>query len=138
MADKSIERDLIQLENQYWQAIKDRDVETAAQLTDDPCLIAGSSGIGRIDKEKFRKIMQAATYTLHNFELKETEIRLLSDDVAILAYKVHEDLTVDGKPVSMDASDTSTWVKRNGRWVCALHTESVAGDPYGRDRKQAA
>ena len=138
MADKSIERDLIQLENQYWQAIKDRDVETAARLTDDPCLIAGSSGIGRIDKEKFRKIMQAATYTLHNFELKETEIRLLSDDVAILAYKVHEDLTVDGKPVSMEASDTSTWVRRNGRWVCALHTESVAGDPYGRDRKQAA
>ena len=138
MTDKSIEKDLIQLENRYWQAIKDRDIETAARLTDDPCLIAGSSGIGRIDKEKFRKIMQSATYTLHNFELKDTEIRLLSDDVAILAYKVHEDLTVDGKPVSMDASDTSTWVKRNGKWVCALHTESVAGDPYGRDRKQAA
>jgi hypothetical protein len=28
-------------------------------------------------------------------------------------------------------------VKRNGDWVCALHTESLAGDPYGRDRKQS-
>jgi len=29
------------------------------------------------------------------------------DDVAILAYKVHEELTVDGKPVKLDAADAS-------------------------------
>jgi ketosteroid isomerase-like protein len=138
MTEKTIEKELIQLENQYWHAIKNKDIEKAARMTDDPCLVAGSKGIARIDKEKFRKIMQSATYTLHDFELKEMEVRLLSADVAILAYKVHEELTVDGKPVSMDASDSSTWVKRNGRWVCALHTESVEGDPYGRDRNLAA
>jgi hypothetical protein len=81
--------------------------------------------------------MQSATYILHDFELKEAEARLLSEDVGIVAYKVHEELTVDGQPVSLDASDSSTWVKRNGQWVCALHTESVSGDPYGRDRRAA-
>jgi hypothetical protein len=25
-------------------------------------------------------------------------------------------------------------VRRNGQWVCALHTESMLGDPFGRDR----
>lgn len=62
-------------------------------------------------------------------------MRLLEDDVALVAYKVHEDLTVDGKKVSMDAADSSVWVRRNDQWRCALHTESLAGDPYGRDRK---
>jgi hypothetical protein len=62
-------------------------------------------------------------------------VRLLGDDVAIVAYQVHEELTVDGKPVTLDAADSSTWVRRDGRWLCALHTEAIAGDPFGRDRK---
>ena len=37
-----------------------------------------------------------------------------------------------------DAADASTWVRRNGRWVCALHTESLKGDPFGRDRRATA
>src|SRR6266540_6516732 len=38
------------------------------------------------------------------------------------------------KPVELDAADASTWVRRNGKWLCALHTESLKGDPFGRDR----
>jgi hypothetical protein len=56
--------------------------------------------------------------------------------LAIVAYQVHEELTVDGKPVTLDAADSSTWVRRNGRWLCALHTEAIAGDPFGRDGQQ--
>jgi hypothetical protein len=137
MAANSIEKELIELEKQYWNAVKNKDVEKASSLTDDPCFVAGSSGVARIDKEKFHSIMRAARYTLHDFELKEPEVRLLNENVGIIAYKVHEELTVDGKPVSLDASDASTWVKRDGRWLCALHTESVAGDAYGRDRQQS-
>jgi hypothetical protein len=62
---------------------------------------------------------------------------MLADDVAIVAYKVTEDLTVQGKPVHLEAADSSTWVRRDGRWVCALHTEAIAGDPFGRDRRPA-
>jgi hypothetical protein len=58
----------------------------------------------------------------------------LGDDTALVAYAVHEALTVDGSPVSFDAADTSTWVRRDDRWICAAHTESLRGDPFGRDR----
>jgi len=61
--------------------------------------------------------------------------RAVTDDVAVVAYKVREQLTVDGKPLTLDAADASTWVRRDGRWLCALHTESIAGDPFGRDRR---
>jgi hypothetical protein len=135
MPTLTVEKELLELENQYWQAIKERDVDTAMQLTDFPCLVAGATGIGRIDKETFAKMMKAASYRLHEFAIKDSEVRLLEDDVALVAYKVHEELTVDGEKVSMDAADASVWVRRGGQWRCALHTESLAGNPYGRDRK---
>ena len=101
--DLTLQKELLKLEKQYWQAVKDKDIEACMRLTDDPCIVAGATGVASIDRKT-------------------------------LAYKVREKLTVDGKPVTLEASDASTWVRKNGRWVCALHTESVIGDPYGRDR----
>jgi hypothetical protein len=77
-----------------------------------------------------------APWSLRDYEVSELQVRMLSDDVAIVAYKVTEDLTVEGKPVHLEAADASTWVRRDGRWLCALHTESLTGDPFGRDRNQ--
>jgi uncharacterized protein (TIGR02246 family) len=137
MKNRSLEDEVFNLETQYWQAIKNRDIETMDRLTDNPCVVAGPMGVHSIDKAQFRKIMQAPTHTLHNFELKNAAVRLLRDDVAIVAYQVHEDVTVDGRRVTLEAADTSTWIKREGHWVCALHSECLTGDPYGRDRKTA-
>ena len=135
MTTKTIDKDLLELEKQYWQAIKDKDVSTVVQLTDDPCVIAGAQGIGSVDRKALARMVQAATYTLDDFKvMDDAKVRLLRDDVAILAYRVREELTVEGKPVTLEAADTSTWVRRDGRWLCALHTESIAGDPFGRDR----
>jgi len=135
MATQEIEHELLDMEQQYWQAVKDRDAEAAARLTDDLCIIAGSRGVFRVSKAALSSMMKDARYTLHDFKLSDdAEVRLVRDDVAIVAYKVHEELTVDGKHVTVEASDASTWVRRGGQWVCALHTESITGDPYGRDR----
>jgi uncharacterized protein (TIGR02246 family) len=132
--DSIVERQLVELERRYWQALKDKDVEAAIELTDEPCIVAGAQGVGSIDHAKYAAMMDNATWTLVDFELRDVQARLLGDDTAIVAYTVHEELTVDGAPLSFDAADTSTWVRRDGRWLCALHTESMTGDPYGRDR----
>jgi hypothetical protein len=63
---------------------------------------------------------------------------MVGDDVALVAYKVRESLTVDGKPLEFEAADSSTWIRSNGRWLCAMHSESITGDPFGRDRRPAA
>jgi ketosteroid isomerase-like protein len=138
MMNKTSETEIIELERQYWQAMKDRDVNTCERLTDFPCIVTGPHGVHRVPKEKFRGIMQAANYTIDEFKFKDSEVRLLTDDVAIHAYNVHEKLTVDGEPLTMDAAQSSTWIRRNGQWVCALHTESIFGDSFGRDKKKAA
>lgn len=136
MTTTTIENELVDLEKQYWQAIKDKDVGAAMQLTDSQYIVTGAQGVARIDRQAFAGMLMAPSWTLNEFEfIGEMEVRALTDDVAIVAYKVREQLTVDGKHLSLEAADASTWVRREGRWLCALHTESIVADPFGRDRQ---
>ena len=137
MATQTAEQEIVQLENEFWQALKDQDVDAALRLTDDQCILTGPQGVASIDREALKEMMTNAQYSLDDYDISDVQARMLSDDVAIVAYKVKEELTVEGKPVTLEAADASTWVRRNGRWVCALHTESIAGDPFGRDRRPA-
>ncbi|HMH26043.1 MAG TPA: nuclear transport factor 2 family protein [Gemmatimonadaceae bacterium] len=137
MTDGPIEARLMDYERQYWQAIKDRDVPAAMRLTDDPCIITGAQGVARITRTAFAGMLQAGGWTLHEFTLSDMQVRLLGDDVAVIAYKVKEKLTVDGKPLTVEAADSSTWVRREGEWMCSLHTEALLGDPFGRDKRPA-
>jgi hypothetical protein len=134
MHTQDIEKQLVTLEKEYWQAIKDKDTAAALRLTDDPCIVAGAQGVASFHREQFEQMMGMANYTLDDFELSNVECRALGNDVAILAYKVKEDLTLEGKEITLEAAESSTWVRRGGKWRCALHTESILGDPFGRDR----
>lgn len=139
MATQHIERELLELERRYWQAMQDGDVDAVVSLTDFPCIISGASGIGAVDRAAFTAMMKNPSHEILSVELDhDAKVRLISDDVAIVAYQVHEELSVEGEPVRFDASDSSTWVRRNGKWLCALHTEAIAGDAFGRDRSPGA
>ena len=135
----AMEKQFLDLERQYWQALQDGDAETALRLSDDPCIVSGAQGVASLDRRAMAGMLKQGGWQLRRFEIDpDVKLRLLGDDVAVLAYKVREELTVDGKPVKLEASDASTWVRRDGQWVCALHTESIAGDPFGRDRRTDA
>ena len=135
MATAAFEKELTERERRFWRAIEERDTAAALELTAFPCLMTGASGVSSIDRESFARMMDSASYTLESHELKDMKVHRLTDDVAVVAYRVHEQLVVDGKPVAFDAADSSTWVRQNGSWMCAAHTEAVVGDPFGRDRK---
>jgi len=135
MTQQTLEQDLLELERRYWQALKDKDVDGALDLTDEPCVVTGASGVGRVDKKTYASMMENATWTIDDFSIgNDVQVRMLNDDAAIVAYTVREKLKVDGEPVTFDAADASTWIRRNGRWLCAMHSESILGDPFGRDR----
>ena len=131
----TIEKEMLALETQFWQAMKDNDVAAAARATADPCIVAGASGVASINKKMFAEMMGSGWH-LNSFKIdKELLVQSITDDIRIVAYKVHEELTVDDKPVGIDAAEASVWVRKGGKWECALHTESLLGDAYGRDRK---
>ena len=132
----TIEKELVDMEQQYWQAIRDKDVNAAMELTDNTCVVAGASGVASIDRESFGAMLKGGNWTLNEFEfVGGVQVRAVTDDVAVVAYKVKEQLTVEGKPLTFEGADASTWVRRDGRWMCALHTEAIIGDPFGRDRR---
>ncbi|MEO7216870.1 MAG: nuclear transport factor 2 family protein [Gemmatimonadaceae bacterium] len=125
---------LLRLERKYWDAMVSKDVDTAVRLSDDPCIITGARGVSAITNEQYRKLTADGKWDLHSYDMSDVQARMISEDVAIVAYKVREKLTVDGKPLTLESNDSSTWVRRDGSWKCALHTEAVSGDPFGRDR----
>jgi len=133
----AVEAELLGLERRYWQALQDGDEATALELTDDPCIVAGASGVASLDRGTMARMLKQATWKLDRFAIDpDVKVRMIGDDVAVVAYTVHEELTIDGKAVKLQAAEASTWVRRDGRWVCALHTEALAGDPFGRDRRE--
>ena len=130
------DQELLALEHDYWDAIKDRDARTAGRLTAEESTIVGASGVAGVDPQQMRKLLESATYRIKNyrFDPKTTRITRICDDAVAITYGVHEDLEVDGKPVQIDAFDATVWKRTDTGWTCVLHTESIAGDGFGRDR----
>lgn len=129
---ENIRRELMALEKKYWNAIQQQDSSTAASLSSDPCVVVGAQGVGELDKATLAKMIKTANYRLKDFSLDDVHVQQVTEDVAVVAYKVKEDLVVEGKDLNLDAFDSSVWVRRGGQWVCVVHTESIAGDPFGR------
>jgi hypothetical protein len=130
--DHATRQELLNLERRYWSAVQEKDEATTTALSDDPCIVVGAQGVRELDSEQLGGMLDAADFEIERFDMEDVHVRKLSEGVVALAYKVKESLVVDGEDVSLEAFDSSVWVRRNGDWMCALHTESLAGDPFGR------
>ena len=130
------EQELMDVERRFWNAMQEKDAATASTLTDDQCVIVGAQGVSAIDAKTMAKLTSEGTWELkqYSFDEQKRQIRFLTDDIAIVAYPVKERVIVDGETLPVEANDSSVWVRRGGQWRCALHTESLAGDPFGRDK----
>ena len=134
MATDAREQEIQKLESAFWSAMQIKDGASAARMTDDNCIIAGAQGVSVIDAKAMAKMTTEGAWELKHFEFdpKTMQVRFATDDVAIIAYAVSETVVADGKTMSLKANDASVWLRRDGQWRCALHTESLAGDPFGR------
>jgi uncharacterized protein (TIGR02246 family) len=126
----------MQLEIRFWDATQRRDAATVAELTAEDCIVVGVTGATILGPVTVGQMVASADRELRSYEIDPRSVRTVrvSDGTAIIAYRVREQISVDGEQVELDAYDSSAWHRRDGRWMCVLHTESIAGDPYGRDR----
>ena len=132
------DQELLALERSYWDALKERDFRTIGRLTAEDSTVAGASGVAGVDPRSIQKQIESAPYTINDYRIDPQTVRInrLCDDTVAIAYGVHEDLEVGGKPVKLDAFDMSVWKQTPNGWTCVLHTESIKGDAFGRDRLQ--
>lgn len=126
MENSSFSTEIISLEKKFWTAMQNHDLQTALSLTDFPCVVAGANGLSAVNKEEFEKMFNSNEGAIRDFKFDENslEVRELSPDAAVVAYKVHTTFTKNGESRSIDAIDTSTWIKKDNKWVCAMHTET--------------
>ncbi len=114
------------LERAFWQSLVDDKPRAATDLLTDTALMVSGHGAMSFDHDAYMKMATDPQHKLLAFEFKDMDVLFPHDDIAIVTYRVHQQFTVAGKPVEMDAVDSSTWVKLDGEWRCAAHTESEA------------
>lgn len=133
-------QELLEHERRFWNAMRDKDGEAASEMTHEHCIVVGAQGVSAIDPNTMARLTREGDWELERFIFDEStaQVQFLNEDIALVAYKVKERLTVEGKPLSLEANDSSVWIRRNGEWLCAMHTESLAGDPFGRDKASKA
>jgi hypothetical protein len=129
-------RELLGLERRFWGAMLAKDGRRAADMTDEECVVVGAQGVSKINPDTMKKLTQEGNWELKDFTIddNDAQVLMMGDDIALVAYKVKERLMVEGTPVTLQANDASVWIRRDGKWLCAMHTESLAGDPFGRDK----
>ena len=134
------EQEIIEMENRFWQSMVDDDVEAAVAMLDERSVVTGAQGVMTMSHDDYRKMAKQGEqmWNLKSFQIEDVRVSFPTEDVAVIAYKVTEDMEVEGKPLRLKAADATTWVRKDGEWLAALHTESVLGDPFGRDKAKAA
>jgi len=115
---------IIELEKKYWQAMENHDYETVKNLTHFPCIIAGKTGLQSVDEDTFKKMFESADGNkIKVLNISDVQTQLLAENTAVTAYQIELQMA-DEKQQSMKCICTSTWIKENNNWVCALHTET--------------
>ena len=104
--------------------MENHDYETVKNLTRFPCIIAGKNGVQSIDEATFKKMFESGDGDkIKVLNISDIETQLLAENNAVIAYSIELGI-VDNQKAPMKCVCTSTWIKENNNWVCALHTEA--------------
>jgi len=118
------QKDIMELERQFWQAMVDMDLDTAISLLDDESVSVSSWGIHHFDPADYRDMAFAGQARIIYFKFLDERVIFPTPDVAIASYKADQSFTMEGKSQDMTVYDTTTWVRKNGKWVASAHTET--------------
>ena len=120
---------ITKLETRFWQSMVDKDPAAAKTMIAEECLVIGSMGTMKIDPEKYAQMASEGQWTLESFEFSDLAGVFPSDDVALVAYEVHQKGAMKGNALDMRCADSTTWVRQSGEWKCAMHTETMLSEP---------
>ena len=119
-------REIEQLEHAFWSSLVDRDVDAATALLAPQALMVSSRGAMQFDPSQYAKMLQDPRHGLLDYTLSDMAVLFPTEDIAIVTYRAKQAMQMDGKQLEQDVVDSSTWVKLDGKWKCAAHTEAEA------------
>lgn len=123
-ADTRTSAEIERLERAFWQSIVDREPSVATGMITEPALMVSGHGPMSFDRDEYTRMANNEQHRLLDYTLSDMDVLCPTDDVAIATYRAHQKMEVDGRPLEFDSVDSSTWVRVDGAWKCAAHTES--------------
>ncbi|MES2878170.1 MAG: nuclear transport factor 2 family protein [Pseudomonadota bacterium] len=117
---------LVDLERKFWQSMVDHETDVALNLLCEPAFMVSPHGAIKFDHAGYRQMADHGAMVVNSFELKDMEVVFPSDSTAILSYRVKQGVAPRSKGATMEQemNDTSTWIKTDHGWRCAMHTET--------------
>jgi hypothetical protein len=114
------------LEKAFWQSMVDGEPDVAVRMLTEPALMVSSHGASRFDHAGYTRMANDDRYKLVDYAISDMDVLFPTDDVAVASYRVRQTMEMEGKSVTNEVFDSSTWVKLDGGWRCVAHTESEA------------
>jgi ketosteroid isomerase-like protein len=123
--DSNLTQTIQDLETAYWNAMTRKDGEAAARLSGESSIVVNENGIRVVTADQMEKLTRDSSWTLDSFSFSEVQVHAPTPDVAIIAYIVRQQVTMNGKPKAYSAAECSTWVRGQNGWLCHAHTEAA-------------
>ncbi len=126
----SLEKALIEKENALWETLRNKHPERFDEFAEQ---------FGKFFAEEYRGIYADEINTrdeeiegprfcrLETFSFTEAEATFLTDETAVLVYKIVTKNFLKERDISGVFNASSVWVKRDGEWKLILHTEARTG-----------
>lgn len=118
------QKDIMELERRFWQAMVDMDVDTAISLLDRDSVSVSGGGIHHFTPDGYKAMALAGDGRITAFAFSDARVIFPTPDVAVASYRADQSFTVGGERHDMVVYDTTTWVRKNGAWVASAHTET--------------
>jgi hypothetical protein len=85
--------------------------------------------VERIIQTRDQVMANLGACTLVSSKIRNHQLRMLSSDAAVLIYSRSSETTCGASHLIGDYNATTTWVRRDGKWLVQIHTETPAAKP---------
>ena len=121
--DSKVEAQIIALEKAGWESWKNKNAAwIQANLAEDALQVNGG---GVLNKSQIVKVA-GTDCEIKSFSLDNFKFLMLDKNSALISFTGMQDGVCSGKTIPTTVYSTSVYVKRGGKWLNALYTETPA------------
>jgi hypothetical protein len=122
-AQKTAANNIIGLEQQFWEALKNKDVKFLEASV--PADLVTISMFGVLGKTAVIGMFSKMPCEVRSYTLTDSKVTFFTSETALLTYKGATDGTCAGKAVPTVWA-SAVYVKRHDRWLKVSHQETLA------------
>lgn len=120
--NNSVKAQIIRLENQSWEAWKNKTRDFVPKFLAEDAIFVYSEGV----TNKTQIIKDFGSCDIKSYELSDYRFITLDKNSVLLSYTTVQDAVGGGKVQPSKVRSSSVFVKRGGKWLCTFYTETPA------------